>query len=146
MKVEARSNRTDQVRAVGEIVFVDNAVSDTSGTINVKAQFANTDGALLPGEFFAIRVTIKTNSNAITIPEQALQQGQAGPYVYVVNDGKAKVSVLEIAYILDGQAVVAKGLLGSETVVTNVPSNLRDGSSVELSAQAANDPTRELRP
>ena len=146
VKVEAKSSRTDQVRALGEIVFIDNAIGDTSGTINVKARFANTDGALLPGEFFAVRVIVKTYPKAVTIPEQALQQGQAGPYVYVVNDGKAKVEALQIAYILDGQAVVAKGLSGGETVVTNVPSNLRDGSAVELAAQPANETAPALRP
>ena len=137
---EARNSRTDKIIATGEIVFIDNAVGDTSGTISVKARFANADGTLLPGEFFAVRVIIKTDPTAVTIPEQALQQGQAGPFVYTVLDGKAKVEVLKIARILDGQAVVAKGLAGGETVVVNVPINLRDGSVVVPSAEATQSP------
>ncbi|WP_295684875.1 efflux RND transporter periplasmic adaptor subunit [uncultured Nevskia sp.] len=130
--VEARDNLSKAVTARGELVFVDNQVNDASGTIAVKARFANTDEALWPGAFFAVRVILKTDVAAITIPEQALQQGQAGAYVYVFDEGKARLRQVVVARVLDGLAVVSKGLKGGDTVLVSIPNNLRDGSAVTV--------------
>ena len=137
LPVEARDSLTQKVRATGELVFIDNALSDSAGTLSVKARFANTDEALWPGEFYAVRVLLKTDAAAITVPEAALQQGQAGPYVYLVQDGKALLRPLQVDRVLDGRAVVAKGLAGGERVLVGVPNNLRDGSAVKVVADAA---------
>lgn len=132
LKVEARDNRTQQLRATGELAFNDNAFNDASGTINVKARFENDDEALWPGEAVAIRVILRIEPAAVSIPEQALQQGQSGSYVYLVVDGKARLQTLKVARILDGRAVVTEGLTGGEFVVLSIPSNLRDGTAVDV--------------
>ena len=132
LKVEARDNRTQQLRATGELAFIDNAFNDASGTINVKARFENDDEALWPGEAVAIRVILRIEPAAVSIPKQALQQGQSDSYVYLVVDGKARLQTLKVARILDGRAVVTEGLTGGEVVVLSIPSNLRDGTAVDV--------------
>lgn len=137
LAVEARDSLTQKLRATGELVFIDNALNDLSGTITVKARFANADEALWPGEFYAMRITLKTDEAAVTVPERALQQGQSGPYVYVVEAGMAKLRVLKVDRVLDGIAVITSGLNAGDTVLASVPANLRDGSAVQLAAPPA---------
>lgn len=137
LPVEARDSLTQQLRASGELVFVDNALADSSGTLTVKARFANADEALWPGEFYAVRVLLSGGADALTVPEAALQQGQAGPYVYVALDGKAVLKTLKVERVLDGRAVVAQGLADGDRVLLGVPNNLRDGSAIKLVADPA---------
>lgn len=135
LAVEARDSLTQQLRAVGELVFIDNALSEAAGTIGVKARFTNTDEKLWPGEFYAMRITLRTD-NAVTVPERALQQGQNGPYVYVAEGGKAVLRLVKVARVLDGTVAVASGLTEGETVLINLPNNLRDGSAVKVAPPA----------
>jgi RND family efflux transporter MFP subunit len=134
LAVEARDSLTRKLRARGELVFIDNALNAQSGAIAVKARFANTDEALWPGEFYAMRITLKTEEAAITVSEGTLQQGQSGPYVYVVAAGVAKIRPITVDRVLDGVAVIASGLKAGETVLASVPAVLRDGSAVQVAA------------
>ena len=134
LAVEARDSQTQQLRATGELVFIDNALGELSGTITVKARFANADEVLWPGEFYAMRITLKTDEAAVTVPERALQQGQNGPYVYVVEAGKATLRPVQVDRMLDGTAVITSGLNPGDTVLASVPANLRDGSAVQVVA------------
>lgn len=140
LDVEARDSRTQVLRAKGRLVFFDNALNDASGTILLKARFANADEALWPGEFHAVRIMLGIQDDAVLIPERALQQGQAGAYVYVVNEGKAIIRQLKVDRVLDGQAVIAGGLRGGEMVVLAVPASLRDGTTVTTMASVSTAP------
>jgi membrane fusion protein, multidrug efflux system len=137
LTVQAHDSLTQQLRARGELVFIDNTLDPASGTIAAKARFANTDEALWPGEFYAIRVTLATEAAALTIPERALQQGQAGPYVYVMDAGVARLRTIEVSRVLDGVAVVAAGLKAGDSVLTSLPNNLRDGAAVRVEGAAS---------
>lgn len=130
LRVEARDSLSQRLHAVGELVFIDNTLNDAAGTISAKARFPNADEALWPGEFWAIRITLAVDCQAVVVPESALQQGQDGPYVYVVDAGKAAVRPLKTDRVVDGLVVVASGLAAGETLVTAVPANLRNGSPV----------------
>ena len=134
------------IRATGELVFIDNAFGDASGTINVKARFANTGEFLVPGAFHDVIAIVETDPAAITIPEQALQQGQVGPYVYTVEDGKSKLQSITVSRILDGSVVVSDGLSGGETVVLSISTNLRDGSAVDVKQALAKGPVPVTAP
>ena len=134
MAVEARDSLSQKVRAVGALVFIDNALGDQSGAIAVKARFANADEALWPGEFYAMRITLATQAAAVTVPERTLQQGQSGPYVYLLQDGVARLRPLQVDRVLDGLAVVTAGLKAGDTVLASIPANLRDGSAVRAAA------------
>jgi multidrug efflux system membrane fusion protein len=68
----------------GELTFVDNAVDETTGTILLKATFTNGDDALWPGQFVQVTLTLSELTNAVVVPSQALQVGQSGQFVYVV--------------------------------------------------------------
>lgn len=141
LSVEARDSLSQKQRAMGELVFIDNALNEQSGTITAKARFANADEALWPGEFYAVVITLKTDKAAITVPERAVQQGQNGPYVYVLAAGTAKVQQLTVDRVLDGFAVVTAGLKAGDTVLASVPSNLRDGSAVVVAKPVAPAPS-----
>lgn len=136
LQVEARDSLSQQLRATGELVFVDNALNETAGTIGLKARFANADEALWPGEFYAMRITLRVDANAVVLPESALQQGQSGPFVYVMDGGKATLRMVKTDRVVDGRVVVSEGLQGGETVVAAVPANLRDGSAVTAAPAA----------
>lgn len=137
LRVEARDSLSQKLRATGELVFVDNALNDTTGTIALKARFTNADEALWPGEFYAIRITLRVDDAAVVLPESALQQGQSGPFVYLVDAGKATLRKLKTDRVVDGRVVVVDGLQGGETVVAAVPANLRDGSAVQVAPAAS---------
>lgn len=137
LSVEARDSLSQKQRATGELVFIDNALNDQSGTITAKARFANADEALWPGEFYAVVITLKTDEAAITVPERAVQQGQNGPYVYLLVEGTAKLQQLTVNRVLNGFAVVTAGLKAGDTVLASVPTNLRDGSAVVVVTPAA---------
>ncbi|CAM3413880.1 efflux RND transporter periplasmic adaptor subunit [Paracidovorax anthurii] len=140
LEVEARDSLTQKMRARGELVFVDNALNDVAGTIGLKARFSNADEALWPGEFYAVRITLKVDADAVVLPESALQPGQGGAFVYVVEGGTAKVRRVQTDRVVDGRVVVTSGLSGGETVVTAVPTDLRDGSRVQTEPAATAAP------
>ena len=119
----------DKVRlSEGEVLTVDNAIDATTGTIRVKAQFANDDDRLWPGQFVNVRVRIDTRRDALTIPSEAVQRGPAGLFVYVVKpDQTATQLPIEVVQD-DGQlAVVSSGLVGTEAVVLTGQSRLSNG-------------------
>src|SRR5262249_60710850 len=70
--------------ARGTLTFVNNTVDTTTGTIQLKATFENSDNALWPGQFAAVTLTVRTEPGAIVVPSQAIQAGQRGPNVFVV--------------------------------------------------------------
>lgn len=132
LAVEARDSLSQDLRAVGELTFLDNAVSDSAGTLAARARFSNAGEVMWPGEFYAVRITLRTDDAAMVVPERALQQGQDGPFVYIVDDGRARMRLLRVDRVLDGLAVVSSGLQGGEAVLTAVPANLRDGTAVRI--------------
>src|SRR2546426_11610648 len=79
----ARLPRQLETIATGELTFVNNAVDQTTATIQLKATFSNTDNALWPGQFLDVVLTF-TSRTAIVVPSQAIQPGQQGPFVFVV--------------------------------------------------------------
>ena len=118
--------------AVGEIVFIDNAVNPQTGTILVKAQVKNEKEELWPGQFVAGRIILRMEDEAVTLPEGAVQPGQEGPFVFVVEEGRARARNVTVDRQLDGLMVISKGLRGDEQVVVDVPPTLTSGSQVVL--------------
>ena len=83
-KVDVRPPSGADQSTAGHITFIDNTVDPTTGTIKVKASFENTDWRLWPGQFLNVTVTFTTESNAVVVPNAAVQTGQQGFYVFVV--------------------------------------------------------------
>lgn len=104
----------------GKIVFIDNALNPTTGTIRARALLANPDGAFTPGLFARVRLLGATLDNALLIHEQALLTDQDRRYVYVIGEGNtAQRREVVLGPLIDGLRVVASGLVASDRVVVN---------------------------
>ena len=117
----------------GVLTFIDNNVDSTTGTIKLKGTFENTNRKLWPGEYANVTLKLSMQSNALVIPNQAMQTGQDGTYVYVVdNERKADVRPITIGIRGETDLVVDKGLSEGETVVTQGQLRLAPGMTVSL--------------
>jgi len=118
----------------GKLALVNNVVDEASGTIRMKATFANADNALWPGLSVSTQLLVKTLKQVTVIPEDAVQRGEDGLYVFVVEEGN-KVVPRNIKVVQEGnrQAVVAEGLSPGETVVTSGQYRLQKGAVVQPS-------------
>lgn len=114
----------------GKVTFVDNAVDTATGTIRVKAEFANPGGRLWPGAYVNVELAARTLANATVVPAQAVQTGPDSRFVYAVGeDNKVVQRKVTLAYLEDGVAVV-DGLAPGARVVVEGAQNLRPGSTV----------------
>ena len=132
LKVEIAPNGGGELIATGTLVFIDNAVNPTTGTILVKARVKNDKEELWPGQFVSARIVLRVEDDAVTVPESAIQPGQEGPFVYVVKEGRARLQYVTVDRQLGREVVVSKGLNGDEQVVIEVPPTLTNGSQVVL--------------
>ena len=123
----------------GELTFVDNAVDETTGTILLKATFPNQDGALWPGQFVNVTLTLSELTNAVVVPSQSVQTGQNGQFIYVVvsNPTNATLQTVEerpvkTGITFEGETVIQNGIRTGETVVTDGQLRLAAGVSVNI--------------
>ena len=115
----------------GRVVFLDNAVDRTTGTIALKAELDNADGALWPGQSVDVYLVLRTLEKAVVVPAQAVQSGQQGTYVFVVDAaGAAAVRPITPGPAVGGRTVVEQGLAAGETVVTDGQLRLTPGAMV----------------
>jgi membrane fusion protein, multidrug efflux system len=133
LAVDAEDPAKGKALARGELTFIDNTVDRTTGTITLKATFANADHLLWPGEFVNALVTLSTDRNALVAPPGAVQDGQSGSYAYVVRaDGTVESRPVTVDRLLADGAAVQKGLAAGERVVTDGQLRLRSGTKVEI--------------
>jgi multidrug efflux system membrane fusion protein len=127
----------------GELAFVDNAVDAATGTVKLRARFANAGEQLWPGQF--VNVTLNFgNEDGIIVPGAAVKAGPDGSYVFVVKpDGRAEQRGVEVARSIDGEAVVSKGLRAGENVVTDGQSRLADGTRVKVVASGQQEERKD---
>jgi membrane fusion protein, multidrug efflux system len=131
LQVVARPPRQQATLATGELTFVNNAVDATTGTIQLKATFANENNVLWPGQFVDVAMVI-TSRTAIVVPSQAIQPGQQGPYVFVVKPDQTVESRLVTPGVrLGAETIVDKGLKPAERVVTDGQLRLVPGARIE---------------
>ena len=122
----------------GVLTFVDNAVNTVTGTIRLKATFANKDEALWPGSFVMATVTLGEQRDAVVAPTQAVQRGQQGQYVFVVKqDGTVESRAVTVSTQDERQSVIEKGLAPGEVVVTDGQLRLAPGARVQVKGGAA---------
>lgn len=132
----------------GQIYFIDNHIDLSTGTILIKGYAENHDEFFWPGEFVRVRLYLGTYPNAILVPEESIQVGQAGPFVYIYNTetGRVDYRVVEKGEKIGRQIVIKKGVRPSEKIVTKGQVNLRPGSKVfiedatEISATSRENP------
>jgi multidrug efflux system membrane fusion protein len=116
----------------GRLEFIDNAVDPTTGTIVLKAVFANADRALWPGQFVDIVTHLGDEPNTVLVPAGAVQTGQRGSQVFVVKpDHTVELRVVETGRSAGGLTVIRSGVQEGETVVTDGQLRLVPGATVE---------------
>lgn len=122
----------------GELTFVDNTVDSTTGTITLKATFANRDRALWPGQFVQVALNLATDASVTVVPADAVQTGQVGTYVFVVKEDKT-VDLRPVTVVRSWKSVsvIAKGLEPGQTVVTDGQIRLAPGTRVSIKEDAA---------
>ncbi len=120
--------------ATGKLSFVDNAVDSTTGMIQFKAVFANSNQELWPGQFVAVELPLKQLKNAVIVPTRAVQSGQKGSYVYILTaDNTVQYRAVEVDSTLGDETAIKTGIKVGEKVVTDGQLNLVDGAKVRLS-------------
>ena len=131
--VEAWDRTNTQKLSEGSLLSLDNQIDTTTGTIKLKARFNNQDDALFPNQFVNARMLVATEENAVVIPTAALQMGNEGNFVWVLNSDNKVSKHLVKTGIQDSQTVViSAGLSAGDRVVTDGIDRLTEGAKVEV--------------
>lgn len=132
LAVQAWDRERKQMLAQGAVASTDNAIDAATGTIKVKALFANKDNALFPNQFVNVRLQLDTLKNALVVPTAAVQRGAPGTFVYVAADGQVALRKVQVL-ATDGDAAAVQGeLKPGDQVVTDGADRLRDGGKAEV--------------
>ena len=132
LKTEAVPEGQDRSVA-GVLTFIDNGIDASTGSIQLKATFPNTNKALWPGQFLNVVLTLTTEKDVVVVPSPAVQTGQSGTYVMVVRDDLTVESrPVTVKRTVQNEAVIGSGLKPGETVVTDGHLRLVPGSRVEI--------------
>ncbi|SDT50236.1 efflux RND transporter periplasmic adaptor subunit [Bradyrhizobium canariense] len=117
----------------GVLGLVNNEILQTTGSIQLKANFANKANRLWPGQLVNARLLVDTRHNGLTVPAAVVQRGPQGTYAYVVNpDGTVAIRPIKVAQISDGQALIDSGLKANEQVVVDGQYKLQPGTQVAI--------------
>jgi multidrug efflux system membrane fusion protein len=117
----------------GSLSAIDSQIDPTTGTIKLKATFANEDEAFFPNQFVNARLLVNTIARAIVVPSAAIQRGPKGTFVYVVTAGNTVASRdVAVSMTDDDQTAVASGLSAGEVVVIDGVDRLQPGASVAV--------------
>lgn len=131
--VEAWDRTNKQKLSSGTLLSLDNQIDATTGTIKLKARFDNQDDALFPNQFVNARMLVATQQDAVVIPAAALQMGNDGNFVWVVNENNQVSKHIVTPGIQDSQKVViSAGLSAGDRVVTDGIDRLTEGAKVEV--------------
>jgi multidrug efflux system membrane fusion protein len=138
LQVEAFNRDNSQKLATGELLTVDNTIDQSTGTSKLKGVFDNKDGALFPNQFVNIRLLVDTLQNQLVIPTVAVQNGQQGTFVYVVDNAEgadtATVHMRPVQVLSSDQsgAVIKSGLQDDEQVAVDGADRLQDGVTARV--------------
>lgn len=131
LSVAVYAPQDEQALATGELVLLNNQIDTSSGTITLKARFANPEHKLWPGQYVNVRLVLGRLERALTVPAAAVQRGAQGSFVYVVQaDRTVRVQPVEVAQLQDGLAIITRGLAAGERVVVDGQYKLSAGVSV----------------
>ena len=119
LKVQASFPEDPTKSRVGDFDFLDSGVQQASGTVRMRAKFANTDRLFWPGQFVKIRILLKTLKDAVLVPSEAVQVGENGPTVFILNpkDNTVSLAAVTVGQRQGGQTVITKGVNAGDTVV-----------------------------
>ncbi|WP_419730106.1 MdtA/MuxA family multidrug efflux RND transporter periplasmic adaptor subunit [Lichenicola sp.] len=127
-------DRTNTIKlASGTVETIDNTIDATTGTVRLRATFANADESLFPNQFVNARLLLKVLHNAVLVPNSAIQTGPQGNFVYLVKpDDTVEVRQVKTGTADTSNVVVTSGLAAGETVVTDGTDKLKTGSKITV--------------
>jgi membrane fusion protein, multidrug efflux system len=132
-----------QTPITGALVFVDNQVDVATGTITLKAEFANDATRLWPGQFVNVTLTLGVQANAVVVPSAAVQIGQNGPYVFVVRpDSTVELRLVRVNRTVNNRSVIAEGLVAGDRVVVDGQLRLANGTRVTVARSESAAPPK----
>ncbi len=132
--VEAWDRREQELLASGQLASLDNQIDTTTGTLRLRAAFANKNNELFPNQFVNVRLHVRTITDAVVIPSAAVQFGARGNYVYVVKEEKASLRVVKLGPADNDRLVIEEGLEPGEQIVLEGFERLREGATVRIIA------------
>lgn len=131
LQVVAYPRDGSQAIGAGKLVLLNNQIDTATGTVQMKGSFANPGHALWPGQYVNVRLVLRHEPNAITVPAAAVQRSQDGPYLWLVGPGdKALAQPVKVGSIQDGIAVIDSGLKPGQRVVVDGQYKLKPGVAV----------------
>ena len=146
LSVEAWSQDGRKELGTGRLTVINNSVDATSGTITMRAVFANEKKMLWPGEFVQARLIVKTVADGLTVPTPVVQRGPDGAYVWVVTpDGVAETRPVTVSQMVNGQVLISSGLTAGDTVVTDGQYGLAPGMKVSIQATSSGNPLQNAQ-
>ena len=138
LSVVAFDNASSTKLATGELKAIDNQIDASTGTVKLRAEFANQDEKLFPSQFVNVELYVETLHNVVTAPLAAIQRGPQGPFVYVIKpDNTVTSRPVKLGASAHDRVVVESGLQSGDRIVTEGADRLREGASVSLPAAAA---------
>jgi multidrug efflux system membrane fusion protein len=141
LAVEAYDRANTRLLATGQLGTLDNQIDTATGTVKLRAMFANPDEMLYPNQFVNARLLVNTMQGTIRVPVPAVQRGEPGTFVYLINqDNTVSVRPIKVGPVDGGFQAVLSGLNPGDRVVTDGTDRLRDGAPVTLPAQQKGAP------
>jgi multidrug efflux system membrane fusion protein len=138
LSIEAYDRANTRLLATGQLGTIDNLIDTTTGTLKLRGIFANPDELLYPNQFVNARLLVNTMPNAVRVPVPAVQRGEPGTFVYLINpDNTVSVRMIKVGPVDGNFQAVLSGLKPGDRVVTDGTDRLRDGASVTLPAAQA---------
>ncbi|WP_225773855.1 MdtA/MuxA family multidrug efflux RND transporter periplasmic adaptor subunit [Pseudomonas sp. Marseille-Q5115] len=133
LPVQALDAQQNSEIASGELKFISNEIDTATGSIKLKAQFANPNDALYPNQFVNVKVQTDVLAKAVTVPSAAVQLGASGNFIYVVKaDGSIERRSVTTGPVVDDRTAILTGMQADERVVTRGIDHLRDGIKVTV--------------
>ena len=143
LQVEAWDRSEATMLATGTLKTVDNQIDTTTGTIKLRAEFANTDEKLFPNQFVNMRLRVQTLQNATVIPAAAVQRASFGTFVYVAKpDNTVTIRRIELGPAQGDRVSISKGLAAAEQVVLEGVDDLTEGAKIEVIPEGGAPPRR----
>ena len=135
MRIEILPDRSGPAAAEGKLVFIDNTVTPQTGTVLLKTKVSNKNEILWPGQFANVRIVLKIEPEAVVVPEAAVQPGQDGSFVYLIDaDSKVQVQPVKISRQIGREVVIAAGVKAGDQVITEIPQALQAGATVRVAS------------
>ena len=141
LTVEAYDRANVRPLATGRLATLDNQIDTTTGTVKLRAIFDNPDELLYPNQFVNARLLVNTLENTIRVPVQAVQRGEPGTFVYLINlDNTVSVRLVKVGAVDGGFQAVLSGLNPGDKVVTDGTDRLRDGAPISTPTARTGSP------